>query len=368
VAAIRRKSFLPGIAYYVSGHGYGHAVRSCQVMRRLRERWPELNIHIRTNAPRVLFERLQPPLSYSYREIDVGARQKNSLEIEIGETLAAWRSLREKTDQLIAEEAAFLKRHDAGLIVSDISPLAFEIAAAVSLPSVAICNFTWDWIYRPFAAVDPGFGPLIERIASSYAKATRALMTAPVCHSPPFAEATEIPIIARVSPLTKIDARRRFGLPESGRVVLLSFGGFGLAAFPWQKLYDLEDYFFVTTGGAEGKRRNLLVLPENPPDYESLVRAADVIVGKLGYGLLADVVGHRIPLLCAPRADFAEHPCLVQALRDWATSEEIPQERLLAGDLAPYLERLLAKEERWAAIPLNGAEIAADEILRFVED
>ena len=40
------------VAYFISGHGYGHAVRSGQVIRRLKDACLELEFHVRTTAPR----------------------------------------------------------------------------------------------------------------------------------------------------------------------------------------------------------------------------------------------------------------------------------------------------------------------------
>ena len=54
-------------------------------------------------------------------------------------------------------------------------------------------------------------------------------------------------------------------------------------------------------------------------------------------------------------------------MNSWATSELIPQEELLAGNLQPYLERLLNKERRWPAVALDGAEVAARSILELAD-
>ena len=75
--------------------------------------------------------------------------------------------------------------------------------------------------------------------------------------------------------------------------------------------------------------------------YEDLVCAVDAIVTKPGYGIVADVLGHHLPILYTDRGEFAEYPKLVEALHDCATCEYIPQQELLAGNLAPYLTRLL---------------------------
>ena len=46
------------IVYYVSGHGFGHAARSGQLMQRLVAMRSDLEIRLRTVAPPVLFSSL----------------------------------------------------------------------------------------------------------------------------------------------------------------------------------------------------------------------------------------------------------------------------------------------------------------------
>jgi L-arabinokinase len=161
-------------------------------------------------------------------------------------------------------------------------------------------------------------------------------------------------------------ARRRFGVPEQAVVVLLSFGGFGLRRLPWRKITDSREFFFVTTDAHAKSEKNLVVLPEALVHYEDLVRAADVVVSKPGYGIVADVIAHRVPLLYTDRGFFPEHPYLVKMLEERATSEFIPQADLLAGNLDPYLKRLLLKTPHWPEVRLDGGEVAAETLLGLI--
>jgi L-arabinokinase len=150
--------------------------------------------------------------------------------------------------------------------------------------------------------------------------------------------------------------------------VLLSFGGLGLDRLPWERLKRLTDFFFVTTGKPKQELDNMLFLPDAQRHYKDLVRAADVIVTKPGYGIVVDALAHKVPLLYSDRGEFPEHACLVDALHQCATAEFIPQERLLSGNLGPYLTRLLNKEQNWPFVPFNGAEVAAEKILALFDD
>ena len=355
------------VAYYISGHGFGHAVRSAQVIRSLRHARPELAFHIRTAAPRWLLQDLDFPISYQSCSFDVGIVQKDSLLMDLGATLRTCAELHRTIPRLVREETAFLKREKIRLILGDIPPLCFEIAARASLPSIAIGNFAWDWIYRAYLQEFPSFLQLIEEMEGFYRQATLALHVPPACPLEVFPNIKRIPLVTRRSGLDKSQARLRFGLPADATVVLLTFGGFGLERLPLEKLERLGEIFFVATGPNPGTTKNLVVLPEPIPHYEDLIRAADVVVSKPGYGIVADAISHQVPLLYTSRGDFPEYPYLVEAMNSWATSELIPQEELLAGNLQPYLERLLNKERRWPAVALDGAEVAARSILELAD-
>src|SRR6266404_2940398 len=107
---------------------------------------PGLKIHVRTTAPQWLFHSPTAPVSYSRLAIDVGILQRDSLEMDLGKTLRACHALHAKIPRLVRKEIRFIEEHDIRLILGDIPPIAFEIAARASIPSVAIANFTWDWI------------------------------------------------------------------------------------------------------------------------------------------------------------------------------------------------------------------------------
>ncbi len=296
----------------------------------------------------------------------MGIIQSDSLRMEIAETLDCCQTLYGGASDLIEQELGFISAHNFQLLAGDTPPLAFEIAARAGLPSVSITNFTWDFIYRAYLDEYPGFTPLIEQMTDYYGKTSLALTLPYPCDTSMFPRQRAIPWVARRSSLTKEAARAKFGLPQWATLVLLSFGGLGLDRIPWEKLKQQRQFLFVATGDTKHAESNIVILPDTQSQYEDLVCAVDAIVTKPGYGIVADVLAHRLPILYTERGDFAEFPKLVEALRDCATCEHIPQQELLAGNLAPYLTRLLTKAPHWPAVDLSGAQAAAAEIIALL--
>lgn len=357
---------MSSLLYYITGHGYGHAVRSCQVIWNLKERCPELTVHVRSTIPEWLFEHPLYPVEQGSQALDIGIVQDDSLQMELGPTLDACENLHSRIPSLIEQELTFITKHNISLIIGDVPPLCFEIAARASLPSVAITNFSWSGIYRGFLHDVPEFLPLIEEMENFYRKTTLALTLPYSCAVEIYPAQERIPFITRSSALNRSEARERFGIPNLATVVLLSFGGHGLKRLRLDRLTQQKEFFFIGTGDTLRNEPNLLILPNAQRSYVDLVRAADVIVSKPGYGIVADVIRHQIPLLYTDRGDFAEYPYLVKALEDCATADFIPQADLISANLTPYLKRLLTKEKQWPAIATNGASVASERVLRLL--
>ena len=335
------------------------------MIRALGQADPSLRIHVRTTAPHWLFEHL--PISYTRQDIDVGIIQPNTLRMDLDATAKACRDLHERLPTLLEQEVAFVTQQRINLIVGDVPPASFEIAARANIPSVAITNFTWDVIYRAYAEEIPELVPLIEEMTGFYNKATLALTLPYPCDMSMFPRREAIPWITRLSALNRVQARAAFGLPQTGTLVLLSFGGLGLDDLPWQELNALTEFYFVTTSAVGQSLGNLLVLDAAQRRYEDLLRAVDVIVTKPGYGIVADVLAHQVPVLYTERGEFPEYPLLVCALNDLATAEFIPQQALVFGDIRYFLVRLLERERNWPLVELNGAAIAAQNILALLD-
>ena len=182
-----------------------------------------------------------------------------------------------------------------------------------------------------------------------------------------FERCEAIPWITRFSALTKQQAREKFALPHSATIVLITFGGYGLDRLAWQAIARQQEFYFVTTGNTQRAADNILVLASAQDHYEDLVRAADVIVTKPGYGIVADAIAHRVPVLYTDRGDFPEYPRLVQALKECATAAYISQGDLLAGRLSTHIMQLLHAEENWPAVDTDGAGKAAQGISALLD-
>lgn len=363
-----RHSQRPTLVLAVSGHGFGHAVRCAEVARALLDRGAR--VLLRSEAPRWLFPSAVEPIPSPGWPLDVGVAQHDGLELDVDETRRRWDALSAQFEPRAGAEARLLREVGADLVLGDVPPLAFAAAARAGVPGVALANFGWDWIYAAW----PDFGAIIRCIQSAYGQAER-LLRLPL-HSPTsdafagFGRIEDVPLVARQARLPRAAVRQALGLAEHQPVVLLSFGGFDARGIDLAALGGLGDTTFVLTpplsqAADSSLPPNVLRLAEQPEDYVSLLAACDAVVTKPGYGIASDCLANRVPMLYTERGPFREYDVLVAALHALGPAHAIPRAELLAGNLGPYLERLLDEPTTWRPLRLDGAAVVAARLLEI---
>jgi hypothetical protein len=348
------------IVFYISGHGFGHAARAIELIRTLMTRCPDGRVVVRTAAPPQLFAPIAavygPMIVVQAIEADTGVVQVDSLRLDEADTVRQAARFYATFDRRIAWEAAVLQRARADLVIGDVPPLAFAAARRAGLPSVAVGNFTWDWIYSLYPAFDrlaPGVIPEIQR---AYAMATRALRLPLHGGFEPMAAVTrDIPFIARRSSRDPAATRRALGLAGDRLVVLPSFGAYG-ADLPIERLRQ-SDRFTIIEPVAD--------LPGGLL-YQDLVAAADVVVSKPGYGIVSECVANDTALLYTSRGRFIEYDVFVAGMPEVLRCRYISQDDLLAGRWADAIEALVAQPAPPQHPRIDGANVAAEEILDLV--
>lgn len=345
------------IVFYVSGHGFGHASRDIELIRELRARRPDTRVIVRTSVPRWLFAPVAGvAVEVQALETDTGLVQIDSLRFDEEETARQAARFHAGFDHGVAIEAELIRGVRADLVVGDIPPLASAAAERAGIPSVALANFTWDWIYSfypAFGRIAPDVVPAIRR---AYATSTRALRLPLHGGFEPMSAVTrDIPFIARRSTRDPADTRQRLGLTRHRPIVLPSFGGHAVD-LPIETL----------------RRSNRFTLIEPVRElpagllYQDLVAAADVVVSKPGYGIVSECVANDTALLYTSRGRFIEYDLFVAEMPRILRCRYISREDLLAGRWADAIDALMAQPAPPERPAVNGADIAAEQIMNLV--
>ena len=359
-------------AFYISGHGYGHASRQIEIINSLGRRslggGAPIEILIRTPAPRWLFDRtVRVPFRFFECPCDTGIVQIDSLRLDEEESVRRAAMFYATFEERAAREAAFLHEHRVDLVVSDAPPLACAAAALAGRRSIVISNFTWDWIYAGYRDRFDALAPsVIPTIRQAYSEATEGWRLPMHGGFNDIRTVTDIPWVARHATVKRDAVLRRLSIPAGKPLAMSSFGGYGVRDLDLGTLDCLGTWTVVITGRDR---------PPHLPDgvsfvdenvmyaaglrYEDLVAACDVVVTKPGYGIISECLANGTALLYTSRGNFVEYDVMVREMPRILRCAYIDQESLLAGRWSNSLDALLESPPAPERPPTDGAEVAA---------
>ncbi len=303
------------IAVFVSPHGFGHATRTCALLEALARRVPNLHCDLFTTVPEWLFEdSLRVPFTRRPVACDVGLVQRDALHEDPVATCEALESFVAAAPAMIDQLAREVEEAGCRAVLCDIAPLGLAVAARLGLASALVENFVWSFIYSHYTAEAPGLAPLVDRFREWEELATVRLSVQPTCgpRSSPI-----VGPVQRPSRQGRERTRQQLELDSDEVALLWTMGG-----IPWQ--FDLGSgdgqrlpagVTLIVPGAAERYVRapGLRLLPRRSHFYHpDLVAAADGVIGKLGYGTVAEAWAAGTPLAFVPRRRFPESPFLAE--------------------------------------------------------
>jgi len=357
----------PSLLFYISGHGFGHARRTTQLIRAISTLRPDTAIHIRTAAPARVFEPI-PADRIEHSLIDSGMVEAGPLAIDRAKTLDRLQQFISDCDSIVASESATADRIRPKMIVADIPFLAGDVAHRIGVPCVGVSNFTWDWIYSDIFSGEPRYEPIHRRITQSYELFSTILQLpcGEVC--PAIPSKIPIPLIAPQSERTRSDILKQIALPESDHRprILFSTRGSDAAGTLIAAARQSPDYLFISTLSDETDcPTNVHRVRLTPSlDFSDLVRISDVVVSKLGYGIVAECIASRVRLAWPRRSGFAEDAITERELPQFVPMIEIALKQYESGNWRETLKALLERPIPQSTAPVNGAEVAA----RWISD
>ncbi|WOG85756.1 hypothetical protein DCAR_0104949 [Daucus carota subsp. sativus] len=347
-------------AYYVTGHGFGHATRVTEVVRHLILAGHV--VHVVTGAPDFVFttEIQSPRLILRKVLLDCGAVQADALTVDrlaslekYSETAVAPR------DSILETEVQWLHSIKADLVVSDVVPVACRAAADAGIRSVCVTNFSWDFIYAEYVmAAGYHHRSIVWQIAEDYSHCEFLIRLPGYCPMPAFRDVIDVPLVVRRLHKPRKEVRKELGIAEDVKLVILNFGG-QPAGWKLKEESLPSGWLCLVCGSLEDQ-----VLPPNfiklakdvyTPD---LIAASDCMLGKIGYGTVSEALAYKLPFVFVRRDYFNEEPFLRNMLEYFQGGVEMIRRDLLTGQWRPYLERAVTLKPCYEG-GCNGGEVAA---------
>ena len=366
---------MPRVAYYVTGHGLGHASRSVLVVKHLLESGHTVDVVTSVRASFFIDQinsKYALNLAVRDRILDGGAIQSGPLAVDGVRSLEKYYTIHQSRVALEQDEVAYLRDLNIDIVISDATPIACKAGWQAGCKVVILSNFTWDWIYREMLLElrsqlsedeTQRYAAMIDECAADYCLADIYLQLPGVAPLPTGFDVERLcsgPLLAGQARRSSEETRQSLGLTPQDRVLLLGFGGHKAE---WQ----LQDYFLpegwkCLVLGAEDKdmpvggRFLSLSFECFVPD---LVQAADAVLGKLGYGFVSECLSNGTPLVFVPRSCWPEESCLETFMKQWQACLRMPVDDFTTGQWTAYLEEALDLKFRMATSDSCAKDVAA---------
>jgi len=359
---------IASLVYYITAHGYGHGVRSCDIINALRRHDPELAISVVSDLPvDFLRSRIDLPLeNFRAGSFDVGMVQLDSIQVDVEATREKVFHLLARRKELIRAEESFLLERGARVVVSDIPAIPIEAARASGIPAVAVGNFAWDWIYEDFVSRDGCWQNAVDQFRDGYRQAALLLRLPFSEPMAAFPKREDVGLVASAGRDRRAELAAEYRIDPEKSWVLLSFTSLDWTPEVIRKIEELESYVFLTVMPLAWPGRNFRAINRHQFSFSDVIATADLVLSKPGYGILSECAVNDKTLVYAERENFREYPVLEAAVKKHLRHLHIPAADLYRGEIATYLDR--ARHVPPARVPMSsgGERTVAERIAGFI--
>ena len=322
---------MTNICFYISDYGYGHASRDIAVIRGIQDDFNGVKIYIKTEEPFHFVQQSLPQKDVKVIQTknDIGVIFKeNSVIVDreqtekiLDEWLALW-------DNYIQNEKRFCKTHKIDLILSDIAPQPFIVAYELGIPSIAISNFTWYYIfYHLFRDI-----PATERIKEAYHCADIALVLPFNEEMDIFKKKKEISLVSREITADKFDMRKKRGISDDEMLVYVGVGrSFDPSIVRSMKPIEAPNVKILFSSNAELPFENVIRIPDNETETQNYIGMCDFVVSKAGYGTVSEALRAKIPMFLLKRDGFKEDELIGNKVEELGIGKFISEKSFLDG-------------------------------------
>ncbi|KAK3834202.1 MAG: hypothetical protein JOS17DRAFT_668251, partial [Linnemannia elongata] len=305
---------------------------------------------------------------YRNAKVDAGVVQPLAYSVDRQKTIEGVKSFLARRDEILQTEISWLAQVGADCVLADAPFLPCAAASAYGIPACLITNFTFDEVYRFLRegdTLDKDVMAVADAALEDYKKASLLLRLPGSIDIPSFEDeilametsrdsslsmtaaspmaskvrsltrkVVDVPLVVRMAVNTREDVLRSLGVDEltiaTKKMVLVSFGGQRLKQ-GWGNPLP-EGWIGVICG--------LPVEHELPEGFyrsphgvyvPDLTRAADIVIGKLGYGTCSECIAHDTPLIYVSRPQFVEEHGLIKMMINHGLPVEMTAEEFENG-------------------------------------
>ena len=338
---------IKNLAYYISGHGYGHYARSIPVLQQLAAGF---NVHIKSDVPKSLFTQYLDA-NYWLQPVDTGCKHtNNSLEVDPEATFKSFETF--QNSSMIEAEKTWLRENQIALVLSDVASMPVKAAHDIGVPSILVGNFTWHNIYSHLPGAEEQ-KHLLQMLEEEYSCADLHIL--PQCHLPqPSTRKTkEVGFIAQKGQDIRKNLEQYLDVSFAGKtMVFIYLGEYGTRSMLWENLSQHKNCLYLTRDPIEQVVPNLYLLDDRFK-FPDLIASVDVVCTKGGYSTLGSAFASHKPVITCGRKDFYEFEAIREYLQKTQIGVIIEDDDFYQGNWQTAIKTALGLTVK-DKVPLNG--------------
>jgi len=299
------------ILYYVTDHGKGHATRSIAIIQEILKH--DIEVVVRNTNAVKFFKQSLPDVKTILGKTDVGsAIKKDGFSIDKNETIKNQVNWIQNFKKKILDETQIVNKINPDLIVSDISALPFLVSKKISIPSIAISNFSWFDVLN--------FLPSIEsaELRTAYDAADLAIKLPLGTSMSHFNNKIKVGLVSRTSNLSKQQFNKIFRMDGYKYSVVFALSGSNFRV-SYKKSKNVK-VFTMNTKVEESLEHH---------DYTNLINGhdlisnSDLVICKCGYGIISECLTSGIPFYYIVDDEHIEQKSISQDLERMGLTNRI---------------------------------------------
>lgn len=318
------------IAFYVSEYGYGHATRSIALIREMLRMTDDVQIivchsfalpfmkdSLKAYEERVLFHEVETDIGYVLNQ--------HSLLLDERALEKQYEHYARELPYIVELEVSFMKEFQVACIISDISPIAFEVGERLSVPSIGISNFTWYTAYQDVVPKD-----LLDHFFYLYEKMDCFYSLAGSKEQWGKGKSKEFGFYSRqADPLEVGRIRDEVNLNRDKQIVFVPIGmRIDVGDISNWELWNNEAYHFIVSSNMNVNHPNVVKIPREYTESQNYVGASDIVVSKAGWGTVSEAIVHGKKLFVINRQGMREDQNTIEFLQKHNLCELITWEQL----------------------------------------
>jgi len=348
----------------ITPHGFGHAAQVAPVLNALQQRLPNLSLTLVSTLPEAfLRERLDGDFHYIERAVDFGLVMHSALEIDLDASAARYALLHENWVEHVDAEARFITEQQADLVLADIPYLTLAGAEQARIPAFALCSLNWADIYRHYFHQRPEAASVLAQMQSAYASAKTFFCPEPSMPMEFLDNTFAVGPIARQGKDCRQQLNETLGLSEGTALILVAPGGVD-TRFAIERWPAGQGIRWLVSDRWQIEHPDVSYLSQTGLTFTDLLASCDGVLGKCGYGTVAECVTNGTPLLYIPRPDWPEERSLLDWLTVHRAAVRIEPAWLESGILCEPVKQALDLSVDTCAC--NGDEQVADALVEFL--